>query len=68
MNHVNFLSLDNDGRKTSKCQVSFMSLIFVLKCRSLNQSLLESEIEKQKKKLNWNEVKEAKSRLSSTFC
>ena len=67
MNHVNFLSLDNDDRKTSKCQVSFMSLIFVLKCRSLNQSLLESEIEKQKK-LNWNEVKEAKSRLSSTFC
>ena len=67
MHHVNFLSLDNDGRKTSKCQVSFMSLIFVLKCRSLNQSLLESEIEKQKK-LNWNEVKEAKSRLSSTFC
>ena len=34
MNHVNFLSFDNDGRKPSKCQVSFLSLIFVLKCIS----------------------------------
>lgn len=30
-NHVNFLSFDND-MKPSKRQVSFVSLIFVLKC------------------------------------
>lgn len=31
-NHVNFLSFDNDDMKPSKRQVSFVSLIFVLKC------------------------------------
>ena len=67
MNHVNFLSLDNDSRKTSKCQVSFMSLIFALKC--ISKSILITIRDREtKKKLNWNEVKEAKSRLSSTFC
>ena len=67
MNHVNFLSFDNDGRKPSKCQVSFMSLIFVLKC--ISKSILITIRDREtKKKLNWNEVKEAKSRLSSTFC
>ena len=31
-NHDNFLSFDNDDMKPSKRQVSFVSLILVLKC------------------------------------
>ena len=50
-NHVNFLSFDNDDMEPSKRQVSFISLIFVLKCIS-SRSLFELCLQQKSCRVN----------------